>query len=268
MRNKALVIHYLGDGLSPYEKPLKKRWLSESGRPAYDYGIDSDGSVVVGRSLNVRGAHAIATKLPYLNWPTKKYSDKWGWYSEWFNLNAIGVVVCQGLLDPLPNVMYQGLVGLLKDLVKEHDIPPEKIFYHSDILPTACPGWLKGRKAQLLIDINKDFLVKEDEEMQYDRGKYKSGNWIIDLGTRKPVFKELKDTSTIFHNPKGNFRRFSNGLSVHGYEDGKNSWITVFGVANDIIWTSPKASNFSITGVMGADIQGDILVIPYIYTSI
>jgi len=105
----------------------------------------------------------------------------------------------------------------------------------------------------------------DDDEMQFDRGTYKSGNWIVDVNTGNHKFKEMEDTSTIFHNPKANFRRFTNGMSVHGYSDEGKNWIIVYDYNNNIVWKSPKESNFSIAGVMGAEVYDKTLVIPYIY---
>ncbi|MEW6662931.1 MAG: peptidoglycan recognition family protein [Bacillota bacterium] len=88
----------------------------------YNYIIENSGRIVVGRSLNLPGAHCRASGM---------------------NFRGIGVALT-GNFDRRKPTMAQvtSLADLLFELYLSHDIPPDRILGHSQVpgAKTRCPG--------------------------------------------------------------------------------------------------------------------------------
>lgn len=88
----------------------------------YHYVIERDGRVVPGRSLNLAGAHCIASGM---------------------NQKGIGVAVLGNLENhpPLP-AQEKALLQLVRDLMGRFRIPLAKVLGHKEVpgAATACPG--------------------------------------------------------------------------------------------------------------------------------
>lgn len=146
--NKSIIVHHPGDGLPP-DISIEKRWNPHDYEyPAYDFGIEADGSVVEGRPLSIIGAHTRADKAPR------------GGDMMWYNKNAIGVVVAGDFTKyKMSDEQYNGLVKKVHELMTEYKIPIDEVKPHSAVSYTLCPGtsW----------DFNKfkNDLKKGDEEM-------------------------------------------------------------------------------------------------------
>lgn len=62
---QAIVIHHMGDKRPPEESILGRWNPGGLDYPEYDFGIEADGTVRIGRPLNIQGAHTISDKSPY-----------------------------------------------------------------------------------------------------------------------------------------------------------------------------------------------------------
>lgn len=64
-----------------------------------------------------------------------------GEHSEWYNRNAIGIVlVGNGDRRPFTDHQMARLVDLVAALSERYGIPPESVVLHSEIAPTSSPG--------------------------------------------------------------------------------------------------------------------------------
>ncbi|MCO1599805.1 N-acetylmuramoyl-L-alanine amidase [Desulfosporosinus nitroreducens] len=127
---QAIVIHHMGDGLPP-EVSILKRWNPYNyDYPEYDYGIEADGTLRIGRPLDVQGSHTISDKAPYSQ---KGYN--------WWNRNAIGIGLAGDFtLYPMPKAQFDALVGLVRSLMAEHKLTLDNVYPHGQVAYTDCPG--------------------------------------------------------------------------------------------------------------------------------
>lgn len=128
---KAIVIHHMGDGLSP-SVSISQRWNPFNYTfPEYDFGVEYDGTIKTGRPLTILGAHTRCDKEPYLS----VYS-RW-----WFNENSIGIGIAGDFTTfSMPHAQFDGLVELVRELMKQYNIPIDMVFKHNDVTYTDCPG--------------------------------------------------------------------------------------------------------------------------------
>lgn len=137
---QAIVIHHPGDGKPP-EVPIEGRWNPEGlDYPAYDFAVEADGTIKVGRPLNVIGAHTKCDKEPYLS----RYGQ---W---WFNRNAIGIVVSGDFTKyPMGAVQFNALVGLVRRLFGEYGLTLDNVYPHGQVTYTDCPGCAYSKVPEL-----------------------------------------------------------------------------------------------------------------------
>ncbi|EGW39090.1 S8 family serine peptidase [Desulfosporosinus sp. OT] len=127
---QSIVIHHMGDGLPP-EVSILQRWNPEGlDYPEYDYGIEADGTVRVGRPLNIQGAHTLSDRPPYSQ---KGY--------QWWNRNSIGIGLAGDFTKyPMPLAQFYALVSLVNSLMSEHGLTLDNVYPHGQVTYTDCPG--------------------------------------------------------------------------------------------------------------------------------
>lgn len=127
---QAIVIHHMGDGKAP-AVPISQRWNPHGyDYPAYDFGIEADGTIVQGRPLTYQGAHCLSDKPPY--------SQRGG---NWWNKNAIGIGLAGDFTQyAMPEAQFQGLVGLVKKLMAQYGLTLNDVYPHGQVAYTDCPG--------------------------------------------------------------------------------------------------------------------------------
>jgi len=125
---KEIVIHHMGDGRSP-DVPIAQRWNPyKYDYPEYDFGVEADGTIRVGRILTVQGAHCIADKPQY---------SKQG--EQWWNQNSIGIAG-DFTKFTMPQAQFNGLVGLVKRLMSQYGLTLDNVYPHGQVKYTDCPG--------------------------------------------------------------------------------------------------------------------------------
>jgi len=88
----------------------------------YNYIIENSGNIVVGRSLNLPGAHCRASGM---------------------NFRGIGVALTGNFERKRPTLaQVTSLAGLLHELYLAHEIPPDRFLGHNQVpgARTSCPG--------------------------------------------------------------------------------------------------------------------------------
>ena len=127
---KAIVIHHMGDGKSP-EDTILKRWNPHNYEyPEYDYGLEADGTLEIGRLLNIEGAHCISDKDPY---------NKRG--INWWNRNSIGIGLAGDFTKySMPQAQFNALVALVKSLMAQYRLTLDDVYPHGQVTYTNCPG--------------------------------------------------------------------------------------------------------------------------------
>jgi len=133
---KAIVIHHQGDGLPPSVSILERWNPPHPGYPngydlpEYDYGIEANGLVRVGRPLTVQGAHCLSDKPAY-----SQRGD------QWWNRNSIGIGLAGDFtIYPMPQAQFDALVTLVKRLMGEHGLTLDDVYPHGQVTYTSCPG--------------------------------------------------------------------------------------------------------------------------------
>lgn len=126
----AIVIHHMGDGLPP-EVPIQRRWNpARYDYPEYDYGIEADGTVRVGRPLTYIGSHTQSDKEPYRSRG-----------ANWWNKHAIGIGLAGDFTKyPMSRVQFNALVALVKHLMAEYQLSLNEVYPHGQVTYTSCPG--------------------------------------------------------------------------------------------------------------------------------
>lgn len=123
-----IVIHHPGDGKPPGVSILSRWNPFKYEYPEYDFGVEENGTIRVGRPLNVQGAHCIGTKQ----------AGKGG---DWYNQNSIGIVVAGDFtLYPMGLTQFYALVSLVKRLMSEHGLTLDNVYPHCQVSSTVCPG--------------------------------------------------------------------------------------------------------------------------------
>jgi hypothetical protein len=127
---QATTIHHMGDGLPP-EVSILQRWNpGKLDYPEYDYGIEADGTIRIGRPLTVQGAHCISDKPPY---------NQRGY--QWWNRNSIGIGLAGDFTKyPMPDVQFKALVRLVKALHSEYGLSLDQCYPHGQVTYSDCPG--------------------------------------------------------------------------------------------------------------------------------
>jgi len=147
---KDIVIHHMGDGLEP-GVPIVGRWNPYGYEfPEYDFGVEEDGTVRVGRPLNVQGAHCLATKHPYVD-----RGD------QWWNQNSIGIGLAGDFTKfPMKFAQLNGLVGLVRGLMASYGLTLDNVYPHGQVTSTDCPGCTYSRISALHGGWNYDDFEK------------------------------------------------------------------------------------------------------------
>lgn len=126
----SIVIHHMGDGLSPNVSILKRWNPYNYDYPEYDFGIEADGTVRLGRPLTIQGSHCLSDKPPYNQ---KGY--------QWWNRNSIGIGLAGDFTKyPMPQAQFNSLVVLVKKLMKQYNLTLDNVFPHGQVTYTDCPG--------------------------------------------------------------------------------------------------------------------------------
>ena len=125
---QAIVIHHMGDGKPPGESILN-RWNPYNYQyPEYDFGIEADGTIRVGRPLNIIGAHC-QSDIP----PFSERGD------NWWNKNSIGIGLAGDFtLYAMQWAQYEALLKLVRELMAKYNV--SEIRAHKEVTRTACPG--------------------------------------------------------------------------------------------------------------------------------
>lgn len=127
---QAIVIHHMGDGLPP-EVSILKRWNPQGyDYPEYDFGIEADGTIRVGRLLNIQGAHCLSDKPPY--------SER-GY--QWWNCNSIGIGLAGDFTKySMTRAQFYALCSLVKSLMAQYNLTLDDVYPHGQVTYTDCPG--------------------------------------------------------------------------------------------------------------------------------
>ena len=164
---KAIVIHHMGDGKPP-DVSILERWNPpHPGYPAgydfpeYDYGIEANGLVRVGRPLTIQGAHCLSDKPPY-----SQRGD------QWWNKNSIGIGLAGDfMIYPMPQAQFDALVALVKRLMREHRLTLDDVYPHGQVTYTSCPGSIYSKVPALKGTWSYDkfeqaVLIEKKDEVQ------------------------------------------------------------------------------------------------------
>jgi len=182
----------MGDGLVP-GVPIAGRWNPYGYEfPEYDFGVEEDGTIRVGRPLNVQGAHCLATKHPYVD-----RGD------QWWNQNSIGIGLAGDFTKfPMKFAQLMGLVGLVRRLMSEHVLTLDNVYPHGQVTSTDCPGCTYSKIGAQGIWSYDDFekLVLEGVKM-LDSGIATAENPDIYLSVR--VLKDKADQAIVDINKLG-----------------------------------------------------------------
>lgn len=127
---KAIVIHHMGDGLPP-EVSILQRWNPHGyDYPEYDFGIEADGTIRIGRPLTYQGAHCLSDKPPYCN-----RGD------QWWNRNSIGIGLAGDFTKyPVSKSQFYALCSLVKSLMGQYGLTLDDVYPHGQVTYTDCPG--------------------------------------------------------------------------------------------------------------------------------
>lgn len=125
---QAIVIHHPGDGKPP-EETILNRWNPYGYQyPEYDFGIEADGTIRIGRPLNIIGAHC-QSDIP----PFSERGD------NWWNKNSIGIGLAGDFTKyAMSWAQYEALVKLVRKLMAKYNVT--EIRAHKEVARTACPG--------------------------------------------------------------------------------------------------------------------------------
>ena len=124
-REQYIVLHHTAS-----DKPLIKVWKSWwQIFPKYNYGITKDGKIILGRPINIRGAHTIGDRGKF------RYKD--------MNRISIGIVLEGNFTNKLPSqIQLSSLYLLVSKLTKHYNIPfnRDHVIPHKEASKTLCPG--------------------------------------------------------------------------------------------------------------------------------
>ncbi len=136
---QGIVIHHMGDKLPP-EVSILQRWNPDNlDYPEYDYGVEADGTIQIGRPLSIQGAHTLSDKAPY---------SQRGY--QWWNRNTIGIGLAGDFtIYSMPQAQLDGLVSLVKSLMTDHDLTLDNVFPHGQVTYTDCPGCVYSKVPEL-----------------------------------------------------------------------------------------------------------------------
>lgn len=143
---KAIVIHHMGDGLSPNVSILQ-RWNPHGyDYPEYDFGIEADGTIRQGRPLTYQGAHCLSDKPPYSNYG-----------NQWWNKNSIGIGLAGDFTKySIPQSQFDALVKLVKQLMQQYNLTLDDCYPHGQVTYTSCPGCIYSKVPALTGGWNYD----------------------------------------------------------------------------------------------------------------
>ena len=133
-----IVIHHMGDGIPPI-RPIATRWNPYNYEfPEYDYGIESNGRVLIGRPLDVIGAHCQADR------------DKYNYGQNWWNQHSIGIGLAGDFtVYTMSKVQFYSLVVLVKKLMTKYGLTLDDVYPHGQVASTDCPGCVYSKVTAL-----------------------------------------------------------------------------------------------------------------------
>lgn len=128
-KTTGIVLHHAeADNCTVYDI---NRWHKNNGWAGigYHFYVRKDGSIWTGRKIEQIGAHAGSNKSK----PAYKYDN-------WANRETVGICA-EGRYtkDAMPNIQKQAIIWLCKYLIDKYPTI-EKIYKHSEISATDCPG--------------------------------------------------------------------------------------------------------------------------------
>lgn len=155
---QAIVIHHMGDN-QPSNIPIVQRWNPKKTQfPEYDFGVEFDGTIVQGRPLNYQGSHCISDKPPY---------NQKGF--QWWNRNSIGIGLAGDFTKfPMPLVQFDGLVKLVKELMKQYNLTLDNVYPHGQVCYTDCCGCTYSKVPELKGYWNYDDFEKAVRDIEQD----------------------------------------------------------------------------------------------------
>jgi hypothetical protein len=128
---KKIVIHHMGDGLDPMVD-IRKRWNPFNYEfPEYDYGIQGDGVVLIGRPLVYVGAH------------TQADISKYNYGPNWWNRNTLSIGLAGDFTKyKMSCLQFGSLVALVKRLMvlPAAKLTLDDVYPHGQVARTLCPG--------------------------------------------------------------------------------------------------------------------------------
>ena len=105
----------------------------------YNYFIEKNGVIVVGRSLDISGAHTLG-----------------------YNSNSIGICLAGNFEEQMPTIQQlTALENLLDDLRIDYNISKSNIFGHRDVSKTECPG---DNLYPFVLDYKKKKVIEQLEK--------------------------------------------------------------------------------------------------------
>ncbi len=123
---KTIVIHHSGNTDTP--KKIRKLHVEINGWNdiGYHFMVSRDGKILMGRDLNIEGAHVLG-----------------------FNRDSVGICLLGNFDNEFLNdKQKQGLTELLENLTKKFNIDKNNIKFHRDFpnVAKSCPGKNINRK--------------------------------------------------------------------------------------------------------------------------
>lgn len=126
-----IVIHHMGDGQGP-EVDIRTRWNPHAYQfPEYDYGIQGDGTVLIGRPLVYIGAH------------TQADISKYNYGPNWWNMNTASIGLAGDFTKyKMTCLQFTSLVSLVKKLMlmPKVKLTLDDVYPHGQVTYTDCPG--------------------------------------------------------------------------------------------------------------------------------
>ena len=193
---QAIVIHHMGDKLPP-DVSILKRWNPYNyDYPEYDFGIEADGTIRIGRPLTIQGAHTTSDKPPY---------SQWG--HQWWNRNTISIGLAGDFtLYPMPREQFNALVSLVKSLMTKYRLTLDEVYPHGQVTYTDCPGCTYSKvpaltKGKWSYDEFERAVSKEEDDvldvaiLLYSKDDYWAGADVADRNGNCAIFVRPADKS-------------------------------------------------------------------------
>jgi N-acetyl-anhydromuramyl-L-alanine amidase AmpD len=147
MRVNGIVVHHSDSPRDTTKMETIRKWHLAKGWAdiGYHYVIEGDGKLRVGRRADQVGAHCLGHNSD----PVR-------------NTYTLGICLTGNFETEDPSEeQIHNLIQLLATLCRRHNLKPEQIYGHSDLYPTACPGYrLRTRLAGIRRNVGR-YLVQK-----------------------------------------------------------------------------------------------------------